>query len=234
MDYQDILTIQNIIKSLTPLKIGAKTITESEHPKPECIVPVYQALKIKPTWTEAKATKNSHIITYRDSNLRGTLLSCFEFKPVPGLFWTGIRASWTRNVPAFFRITVLSDTTDMKYELYEFQELRVNEWFYLPSVIPALDLEGYRLFLEIRVPTESLTDNYGCDLVVRMVGFEDLIEIGDSQCILKSTNGCYNIGVYYIENKEYGRLYLSVCDGLPAIHPNSTTLPILPNLSVAV
>lgn len=219
--------LQNILQSL---QLPAKNFEQTQKrplKNTEIDIPVHQAIYFAPHLSNSETTKRSHIITYRDSVVRGPLSSCFKFRPVPKLFWTGIRAAWTRNVPAKYRITALSNTTDMKYILYDFREILIGEWVYLPSVIPALDIDDYQLLLEFEIPKECSDDKLGCDLSVRVVGFENLIEIGDKQCILRSNTGPYNIAIYDIDDKdsEFATLSLSCCDKLSNIRPNSTEMP---------
>lgn len=188
-------------------------------------VPTHQAMYFAPQMTDVEAKNRSHIITYRDNVISGPLASCFEFKPFRKLFWTGLRASWTRNVPAKYSITALSNKTDMKYILYDSEDIPLNEWVYLPSVIPAFDTDDYRLFIEFKIPKETGEDKYGCDLVVRMAGFEKLIDIGDKQCILASKNGLYNVAIYDLEDSNYATMSLPCCDVMPDIMPNSSVMP---------
>jgi hypothetical protein len=215
--------IQNILNSLQSSL--SEPISKKRTLNMDMEVPTHQALYFAPQLTDLEATKHSHIITYRDNVISGPLNSCFEFRPVRKLFWTGLRASWTRNVPAKYSITALSNKTDMKYVLYDSQEVLLNEWIYLPSVIPAFDMDDYRLFLEFQIPKETRGDKYGCDLVVRMAGFEKLIDIGDKQCILASKNGLYNVAIYNLEDSNYATMALPCCDNLPNIRPNCSVMP---------
>jgi len=207
--------------SINPNKKPAKNTVKNQ----EINVPVNQALHFAPHWTEEEATKRSHIISYRDSVTCGPLTACFEFKSFRKLFWTGLRASWTRNVPAKYCITALSYKTNMKYTLYDFQEIPIGEWVFLPSVIPAFDNDDYKLFIEFEIPKECSKDKTSCNLTVRMVGFEELIEIGDKQCILVSYKYGAHIVIYDIEDWNFARMYLPCCDTVPYLRPNSTVLP---------
>lgn len=196
----------------------------SPHKLQKIPLPLEQAIFYSPKWTKSLALEKSHVITYRESCTKGELNAYFEFKPVKNVFWTGLRASWTRNVPAKFRITAISNVTNMKYELYEFQEIPICTWIYLPSLIPAINLENYTLLLEFIVPIETLSDTCDCDLIVKMIGFEDLIDVSRKNYCLKSINKKFYVGVYDVDGNN-AKLLLPCCDTIPNLEPNYIELP---------
>lgn len=219
-DFESMDILNNIIRSM---ELSAEKIKKQQNLKNGVDVPVHQALEFV-QWSSTEAVKRSHIRTYQESGF-GNLVACFEFNPVRNLFWTGLRASWTRNVPIKYRITALSLDTDMKYTLYDLKEIPKAEWVFLPSVIPAFDMDNYKLFLEFEIPKETANKTDECFLTVRMAGFEGLIEIGDKQCVLVSNKGPYNIALFEAEDADFASMFMPVCEQLPKIQPNCTVLP---------
>lgn len=217
----DITTLEDLLNTLQSFQVVPVT---SSYFKEED-VPTYQAQHYSPNWTEIEAKKASHIVTYKDSVIRGVLLTTFEIKPVDNLFWTGIRISHTRNVPAKFRIIYISEA-NMKYELYGWQQINRSEWAYLPSVIPGLDTGDDRILIEVEIPKESERDVSECFVNVRVAGFEGLLD-SELQYLLMSQNGQSEIAVFNVfdDDPMCADFYHTAVRPMPSKNPNYRILP---------
>lgn len=209
---------------LTHPQLHARASTSS----PEDI-PVKHAIHYRDDWAEPRARRASHIFTYRDNDGPGRFRMSYKLRDSTNTFWTSLRLSWDRNVPAKWRMYIWF-SEDFEYELMPWQDILNATWTYLPNPMPAFFISPGKIYIDINIPDEP---SPGCPINVNLslCGFENLFPWAP-RWDMKDTNG--NRLLTWIPARDSGNtndadLYHCLYDSEPPFEPNCETLPLAPS-----
>ena len=188
-------------------------------------VPISHGLTYCPEWTNDHALKQSHVMTIRERDGAGRFRMSFELKDYPNLFWTSLRLSHDRNVPARWRMYIrFSD--EFEYEVMPWVYIENATWTLLPSVLPAFYTIPGKIYIEVDIPDEPYPGK-NINMVLRLCGFQKLLPWAPSW------NLCDEYGnrlLTWVPAKDCNRtndarIYHCLYDPEPPFEPNVRNLP---------